>query len=70
MHGFARLRADDLRRQRVAQLEMDLAAGDSFRIGQHLVTVLDVDEDQVTFRIVNLETGELQIQTSPPGKPK
>lgn len=54
----------------MAQLEMDLAAGDSFRIGQHLVTVLDVDEDQVTFRIVNLETGELQIQTSPPAKPK
>jgi hypothetical protein len=50
--------------------EMDLSAGDSFRVGQHLITVLDVDGDQVTFRIENLETGELQIQTSPPSRPK
>ncbi len=50
--------------------ELDLSAGDSFRIGQHVITVLDVDGDQVTFRIENLETGELQIQTAPPPRPR
>jgi hypothetical protein len=49
---------------------MDLVAGDSVRIGQHVITVLDVDGDQVTFRIENLATGELQIQTTPPMRPK
>lgn len=50
--------------------EIDLAAGDTLRIGRHLITVLDVDGDQVTFRIENLETGELLIQTTPPTRPK
>lgn len=50
--------------------ELDLSAGDSVQIGQHVITVLDVDGDQVTFRIENLETGELLIQTSPPQRPK
>jgi hypothetical protein len=54
----------------VSLQEIDLAAGDSLRIGQHVVTVLDVDGDQVTFRIENLETGELLIQTTPPARPK
>lgn len=50
--------------------ELDLTAGESVQIGQHLITVLDVDGDQVTFRIENLETGELLIQTTPPQRPK
>lgn len=50
--------------------ELDLISGESVQIGQHVVTVLDVDGDQVTFRIENLETGELLIQTSPPQRPK
>ena len=50
--------------------EMDLTAGDSLRVGQHVVTVLDVDGEQVTFRIENLETGEILIQTPPPQRPK
>ena len=54
----------------MAMEELDLAAGESLRIGQHQITVLDVDGDQVTFRIENLLTGELLIQTSPPQKPK
>lgn len=50
--------------------ELDLTAGESVQIGQHLITVLDVDGDQVTFRIENMETGDLLIQTSPPQRPK
>ena len=50
--------------------EMDLVAGESLRVGQHVVTVLDIDGDQVTFRIENLETGELLIQTTPAPRPK
>lgn len=50
--------------------EFDLVAGDTLRIGQHLVTVLDIEGDQATFRIENLETGELFIQTSPAPRPR
>lgn len=50
--------------------ELDLSAGESVQIEHHLITVLDVDGDQVTFRIENMETGELLIQTSPPQRPK
>lgn len=54
----------------MALQELDLTAGESVQIGQHLITVLDVDGDQVTFRIENLETGELLIQTTLPQRPK
>ncbi len=50
--------------------EMDLVAGESIRIGQHVVTVMDIDGDLVTFRIENLETGEQLIQTAPSPRPK
>lgn len=50
--------------------ELDLVAGESLRIGQHVVTVLDVEGDQVTFRIDNLETGEQLIQTASTPRPK
>jgi|GEM_PF-6196773 len=50
--------------------ELDLAAGDSLRIGSHVITLLDLDGDNVTFRIEDLETGELVIQTSVPTRPK
>lgn len=50
--------------------ELDLCAGDSLRIGSHVITILDVDDDNATFRIENLDTGEVHIQSSPPSRPK
>jgi hypothetical protein len=50
--------------------EIDLVAGESFRIGPHVVTVLDIDGEQVTFRIENLETGEDSLQTVLPSLPR
>jgi hypothetical protein len=50
--------------------EIDLLEGDSLRIGSHVITVLDVADENVTFRIENLDTGEVQIQISPPSRPK
>ncbi len=50
--------------------ELDLAEGESFRIGSHLITILDIDGENVTFRVENMETGELHVATSPPTRPK
>lgn len=50
--------------------ELDLTAGESFRIGPHVVTVLDIDGEQVTFRIENLETGEESLETMLPSLPR
>jgi hypothetical protein len=50
--------------------EIDLVAGESFRIGPHVVTVLDIEGEQVTFRIENLETGEDSLQTVLPSLPR
>jgi hypothetical protein len=54
----------------VALEEVDLTIGDSLHVGPHLITVLDIDAGQVTFRIENLETGELSIETARPARPK
>ena len=50
--------------------EIELVAGESFRIGPHVITVLDVEHDLVTFRIENLETGEESLQTILPSLPR
>ena len=51
--------------------EMDLVAGETIQIGNHLITVLDVEGEQVIFRIHNLATGEfLQDSDLPPMQPR
>lgn len=50
--------------------EIDLVAGESFCIGPHVITILDIDGEQVTFRIENLETGEESLETVLPSLPR
>lgn len=36
-------------------IELELAVGDILRIGEHLVTVVEIHDDEVTFKIVDGE---------------
>ncbi len=38
--------------------ELELTVGDVLQVGHHTVTVLDIDDGEVTFRIEDSEEGE------------
>lgn len=40
-----------MREQDVQELDVELQVGDTLRIGEYLITVVDTDSDEVTFRI-------------------
>ena len=42
--------------------EVELAVGDVVRIGNHLLTVIDIDGEDVSFRIDHLDDAALEIE--------
>ena len=52
--------------------EFELSVGDVLRIGDHIVTVIDIDGAETSFRIDKSETQELNLElaerTLPPLK--
>lgn len=44
--------------------EVELAVGDVVRIGDHLLTVIDIDGDDVSFRIDHLDEATLPLEAA------
>ncbi len=49
-------------------LELDLTVGDSFRVGNHIVTLIDVDGSDAAFRIDDLHSEHDDKRPDPPAK--
>jgi hypothetical protein len=45
----------------MAERELELSVGDTVQIGDTLVTVVDIDGDEVTFRVDSLETEDCVV---------
>ena len=45
----------------MAQHELELSVGDTVQIGDMLVTVVDIDGDEVSFRVDSVESEECVV---------
>jgi hypothetical protein len=52
----------------VHELELELAVGDMVQIGDYMLTVIDTDGQEVSFRVDTLESQLLASTAGRPGK--
>jgi hypothetical protein len=45
----------------MAERELELSVGETLQIGDYLVTIIDIDGDEVSFRVDNLEPDDLVV---------
>lgn len=50
--------------------ELELTVGDTFQVGEYLVTVIDTDGEDVSFRVDDVADFELEDETSPELPPR
>ena len=57
-----------MRRIPVQEIEIELGIGETVQIGDHVYIVLDIEKDEVCFRLVPIEEFSQAPATAPPGK--
>lgn len=51
------------------ETELELTVGDTFQVGEYLVTVIDTDGEEISFRVDEVDTQNCDEEPEPPDLP-